>query len=91
ITKVVSGPTICGLYAVATSAGFVNRAFALPSKLASMGYIPMSVETGKMLETVGTWIFFGVLGAFAVWVFYIFFTNISVLKGEGHAHREVKA
>jgi len=86
ITKVVSGPTICGLYAVATSAGFINRAFALPSKLASMDYIPMSAATGKMLEAVGTWIFFSVLGTFAVWVFYIFFTNISVLKGEGHAH-----
>jgi len=91
ITKVVSGSTICGLYAVATSAGFVNRAFALPSKLASMGYIPMSAETGKLLETVGTYIFFVVLSAFAIWVFYIFFTNISVLKGEDHAHTEVKA
>ena len=91
ITKVVSGSTICGLYAVATSAGFVNRAFALPGKLASMDYISMSVETGKMLETVGTYIFFGVLGSFAVWVFYIFFTNISVLKGEDQAHTEVKA
>jgi len=40
---------------------------------------------------VGTYIFFGVLSAFAIWVFYIFFTNISVLKGEDHAHTEVKA
>lgn len=86
ITKVVSGPTICGLYAVATSAGFINRAFALPSKLASMDYIPMTAATGKLLETVGNYVFFMVLGAFAIWVFYIFFTNISVLKGEGHAH-----
>ena len=86
ITKVVSGPTICGLYAVATSAGFINRAFALPSKLASMEYISMSAATGKTLETVGSYIFFIVLGSFAIWVFYIFFTNISVLKGEGHAH-----
>jgi uncharacterized protein len=86
ITKVVSGVTICGLYAVATSAGFVNRLFALPSKLASMDYIPMSAATGKMLETVGTYIFFVVLGAFAIWVFYIFFTNIRTLKGEGDGH-----
>ncbi len=92
ITKVVSGSTICGLYAVATSAGFVNRAFALPSKLASMDVISMSAATGKMLETVGTYIFFVVLGSFAVWVFYIFFTNISVLKGEDHLYvaKEVK-
>jgi uncharacterized membrane protein YfcA len=86
ITKVVSGVTICGLYAIATSAGFVNRAFALPSKLASMEVISMSKETGKLLETVGTYIFFVVLGAFAIWVFYIFFTNIKTLKGEGDAH-----
>ncbi|MBW6521499.1 MAG: sulfite exporter TauE/SafE family protein [Desulfoarculaceae bacterium] len=92
ITKVVSGTTICGLYAVATSAGFINRAFALPSKLASMDYISMSAATGKTLEVVGTWIFFTVLGTFAIWIFYIFFSNISVLKGEGHAYtaKEVK-
>ncbi len=91
ITKVVSGATICGLYAVATSAGFVNRAFALPSKLASMEMIPMSTATGKLLETVGTYIFFVVLGAFALWVFYIFFTNIKTLKGEGDAHASKEA
>ena len=52
----------------------------------------MSAATGKMLETVGTYIFFVVLGSFAVWVFYIFFTNISVLKGEDHLYvaKEVK-
>jgi uncharacterized membrane protein YfcA len=82
VTKVVSGQTICGLYAIATSAGFVNRAFALPKKLASLGYISMTPETGKILETVGTWIFFVVLGGFALWVFYIFFSNIRTLKGE---------
>jgi len=86
ITKVVSGVTICGLYAVATSAGFVNRLFALPSKLASMDYIPMSAATGKLIESIGTYIFFIVLGAFAIWVFYIFFTNIRTLKGEGGGH-----
>jgi hypothetical protein len=83
VTKVVSGQTICALYAIATSAGFINRAFALPPKLAKMGYIDMSKDTGKMLDMVGNTIFFAVLGAFAVWVFYIFFSNIRTLKGEG--------
>jgi len=83
VTKVVTGQTICGLYAIATSAGFINRAFALPPKLAKMGYIAMSKDTGKMLDLVGNLIFFVVLGAFAVWVFYIFFSNIRTLKGEG--------
>ncbi len=83
VTKVVTGQTICGLYAIATSAGFINRAFALPPKLAKMGYIAMSKDTGKMLDLVGNLIFFVVLGAFAIWVFYIFFSNIRTLKGEG--------
>ncbi|MBI5556735.1 MAG: sulfite exporter TauE/SafE family protein [Deltaproteobacteria bacterium] len=82
VTKVVSGTTICGLYAVATSAGFINRAFALPGKLAKLEFISMSKEAGKMLDTVGTYVFFAVLGSFALWVFWIFFTNIRVLKGE---------
>lgn len=92
VTKVVSGQTICGLYAVATSAGFINRLFALPGKLASMGYITMTKETGKMLDMVGNIIFFAVLGAFAIWVFWIFFSNIRTLKGEesdaAHLHGE---
>lgn len=95
VTKVVSGTTICGLYAIATSAGFINRAFALPEKLAKMGYISMAKETGNMLNTIGTYIFFAVLAAFALWVFWIFFTNIRVLKGEdntGHPQaQEVNA
>ncbi len=82
VTKVVSGQTICALYAIATSAGFINRAFALPPKLAKMGYFSMSKETAKMLDLVGNTIFFVVLGSFALWVFYIFFTNIRTLKGE---------
>jgi len=82
VTKVVNGQTICGLYAIATSAGFVNRAFALPPKLAKMGYISMAKDTGKMLDLVGNSIFFVVLGAFAVWVSFIFFSNIRVLKGD---------
>ncbi|HSH14206.1 MAG TPA: sulfite exporter TauE/SafE family protein, partial [Desulfurivibrionaceae bacterium] len=82
VTKVVTGQTICGLYAIATSAGFINRAFAMPGKLAGLGYISMSPETGKMLDLVGNVIFFAVLGSFALWVFYIFFSNIRTLKGE---------
>ncbi|MFA7348084.1 MAG: sulfite exporter TauE/SafE family protein [Desulfurivibrionaceae bacterium] len=82
VTKVVSGQTICALYAIATSAGFINRAFALPPKLAKMGYIDMTKDTGKMLDLVGNTIFFVVLGSFAIWVFYIFFSNIRTLKGE---------
>jgi len=89
VTKVVTGPTIRGFYAVATSAGFINRAFALPAKLSKMGYISMSSATGAMLDKVGMYIFFFVLSCFAIWVFYSFFSNIRALKGEdvgAHGH-----
>jgi uncharacterized protein len=37
VTKVVPGITIRGFYAMAVLAGFVNRIFALPAKLACDG------------------------------------------------------
>jgi uncharacterized membrane protein YfcA len=82
-TKVVSGVTIRGFYALAVLAGFVNRFFALPSKLADLEYIPISKAIGKLLESIGFWAFFIVIVVFAVWVFGTFFKNIKVLKGEG--------
>ena len=39
VTKVVEGITIRGFYAMAVLAGFVNRAFALPGKLAELEVI----------------------------------------------------
>jgi uncharacterized membrane protein YfcA len=83
VTKVVSGVTIRGFYALAVLAGFVNRFFALPSKLADLEYIPISKAIGKLLESIGFWAFFIVIVVFAVWVFGTFFKNIKVLKGEG--------
>jgi uncharacterized membrane protein YfcA len=83
VTKVVSGVTIRGFYALAVLAGFVNRFFALPSKLADLEYIPISKTIGKLLESIGFWAFFIVIVVFAVWVFGTFFKNIKVLKGEG--------
>jgi uncharacterized protein len=82
VTKVVPGITIRGFYALAVLSGFVNRIFALPSKLAAMGYIPLSPSTGAVLNQIGIWAFFIVIGGFAVWVFGTFFMNLSVLRGE---------
>ena len=82
VTKVVSGVTIRGFFALAVMSAFVNRIFALPSKLASMGYIPMTEETGKLVENIGIGIFFIALGSFTVWVFWTFFANIKTLKRE---------
>ncbi len=82
VTKVVPGIQIRGFFALAVSAGFINRAFALPDKLQSLGYIKISKELGGILGTVGNSLFFLIIGAFAIWVFYAFFSNISKLKTE---------
>ncbi|MBW2005589.1 MAG: sulfite exporter TauE/SafE family protein [Deltaproteobacteria bacterium] len=82
VTKVVKGITIRGFYAMAVLAGFVNRIFALPAKLGAMDIIPISKQTGAILEAIGVWAFFIVIGGFGVWVIGTFLTNIRVLKGE---------
>jgi uncharacterized membrane protein YfcA len=81
VTKVVPGITIRGFYAMAVLAGFVNRIFALPAKLGDMGVIPISKALGAVLETIGIWAFFIVIGMFGVWVIGTFLKNIRVLKG----------
>jgi hypothetical protein len=79
-TKVVKGIYIRGFYATAILAGFVNRLFALPEKLNQMEIISKPLASG--LTTVGTWIFFLVIGVFAVWVISKFFANLRILRGE---------
>ncbi len=81
VTKVVKGITIRGFYAMAVLAGFVNRIFALPSKLGDMGIIDISKETSGLLDTIGIWAFFIVIGGFSVWVISTFLSNLKVLKG----------
>ncbi len=80
VTKVVSGITIRGFYAMAVLAGFVNRVFALPGKLGSMDVISITPATAKLLDTIGIWAFFIVIGGFGVWVIGTFLRNIKKLK-----------
>jgi hypothetical protein len=84
VTKVVPGITIRGFFAVAVTAGFINRAFALPEKLVSMEYITLSAAAGAMLSTIGNILFFTAITAFTVWVMYTFFSNYNELKKGGH-------
>jgi hypothetical protein len=84
VTKVVPGIMIRGFYAMAVLAGAVNRIFALPSKLGELGVIPISKGLGDLLNTVGIWAFFVVIGGFSVWVIGTFLKNIHKLKGEAH-------
>jgi len=80
VTKVVPGITIRGFYAMAVLAGFMNRIFALPGKLGEMGVIPISPGLGDVLNDIGIWAFFIVIGGFSVWVIGTFVMNIPSLK-----------
>ena len=82
VTKVVPGITIRGFYAMAVLAGFMNRIFALPGKLAEMEVIPLSKSTASLLDTIGIWAFFIVIGGFAVWVIGTFVKNTRTLRGQ---------
>ncbi len=84
ITRVVPGIMIRGFFALAVTAGFINRFFALPEKLQSLKMITIAKETGALVNTVGNCLFFLAIGSFMVWVLYVFFSNISALKTEGH-------
>ena len=86
VTKVVSGVMIRGFFALAVTAGFINRFFALPEKLQSLNYIKITKDTAALLNTVGNGLFFLVIGAFTLWVFFVFFRNLKSLRSEGHVH-----
>ncbi len=88
VTKVVPGTTIRGFYAVAVLSGFVNRFFALPRKLAAMGYLGISDRTGYILEQVGIYLFFVVITIFSVWVITTFVTNLKTLKVDHSTHAD---
>ncbi len=93
VTKVVPGATIRGFYALAVMSAFVNRVAALPRKLVSLEVLPLSAGAAKAIESAGMYIFFVVLGSFAVWVFWTFFSNLRTLKGEeepGYGATEVQ-
>ena len=81
-TKVVKGIYIRGFYAITILAGFVNRLFALPGKLGEMKLLGISRPLAGALETVGIWVFFLVVGIFAVWVVKEFLGNLRKLRGE---------
>ena len=88
VTKVVPGVAIRGFYAMAVLAGAVNRLFALPGKLGDMDVLPISGSVGNLLDTIGTVLFFIIVGGFGVWVITTFVRNIGVLRGaqaERHA------
>lgn len=82
VTKIVPGVTIRGFYAMAVLAGFMNRIFALPSKLAEMKVISLSKSTGALLDSIGVYAFFIVILGFGIWVISTFVMNIGKLKAK---------
>ena len=86
VTKVVSGTTIRGFYAMAVLAGFINRVFALPGKLSEMEIISLDKGTVTVLDSIGVWAFFIVIGGFGVWVIGTFLKNIGTLKAGEVSH-----
>ncbi|GBF34565.1 membrane protein, putative [Desulfocucumis palustris] len=89
-TKVVPGIQIRAFYALAILAGFTNRLFALPEKMAQMGYIQLSAEAGKLIANIGVVIFFALVSFFAIWILATFIRNIPRLRAEsaGQAYSE---
>ena len=81
VTRVVKGSVIRGFYALTILAGFSNRLFALPRKLADLGYLSLSRAFTAVCEGVGNVVFFGIVGTFSVWILAVFFRNIGSLRG----------
>lgn len=81
-TKVVSGVHIRGFYAMSILAGFINRVATLPKKFTELGYLSIPAQVNNVIEDIGMWVFWIVVGLFGVWVFGKFFANIGQLRGE---------
>ena len=80
VTKLVPGIYIRGFYALAILSGFVNRLFAMPGKLGDMKLISIGPDTAALLADVGNWLFFVVIGIFAVWVIGTFLSKLKILR-----------
>ena len=89
-TKVVPGTQIKAFYAIAILAGFINRLFALPEKLAQMGYITLSAASGALITKIGVWLFFGLVSFFGIWIIGTFIVNISKLRAESATDNDNK-
>ncbi len=90
-TKVVKGIHIRGFYAVTILAGFINRLFALPAKLVEMKWISLPKSLTNAFDTAGFYIFFIVVGLFAIWVMREFFGKLHLLRGEAIAQHTTSA
>jgi uncharacterized membrane protein YfcA len=79
-TKVVKGVHIRGFYAISILAGFINRAAVLPQKLTELEIVNIPASVSGPIDSVGTVIFWAVVGFFGVWVLSKFFGNLQALR-----------
>jgi hypothetical protein len=80
VTKMVKGSTIRAFYALTILAGFSNRACALVRKLADIGYLSLPREITVPIEMTGTILFFLLVSIFGVWVLFVFFKNLNIIR-----------
>ncbi|MEW5763016.1 MAG: sulfite exporter TauE/SafE family protein [Bacillota bacterium] len=80
VTTVVKGAVIRAFYAITILAGFVNRACALPKKLADAGYITLAEATGKSIDLVGMIVFWMLVGSFGAWILLVFLRNVGRIR-----------
>ena len=79
-TKIVPGIMIRGFFAVTVLGGFVNRVFALPGSLSKAGYMDLAPGTARILEALSFYIFFAIVGVFAIWVIYSFLAGLGKVR-----------
>jgi uncharacterized protein len=89
-TKVVKGIHIRGFYAMSIIAGFINRLATLPKKMVELEYIEMPKATVDMIETVGNYVFWFVVGFFGIWVISKFVVNIGKLIEKDDEQVDIK-
>ena len=77
VTQIVDGAQIRVYYALTILAGFSNRLFALPRKLADLGYMSAPRSLTVPLEVMGTVLFFAIVGVFALWILLVFVKHLS--------------
>ena len=87
VTNVVKGSQIRALYALTILAGFSNRLFALPRKLADLGYLSLSRHVTVPLERIGTVGFFTIIAAFAIWTLVAFFRHTRRMRPDDPGRR----
>ncbi len=85
VTKMVPGSRIRLFYALTVFAGFANRFFALPRKLAELGYAPIPRNASIAMEQVGTVLFFVIVGIFSLWIVAVFARNLGAMRAASGA------